>query len=363
MIKQRDSNIELLRIISMFMIVAYHLISNGLLKLNGTATYDIWMEGSIINRVVAALLYPGGAVGNMLFFMITGYFLAGSNKVRSFKNIVIMTIFYSSLLCLIFCIIKYELKITLYNYGGGYNMLSSLLLPVTGGRNWFATAYILLLLIIPILNPFLDSLSKTKFVIILVLFDIYITGLGYFLAVPFYDLYIALFYYGCGVFVKKFVNTENKKQKTIIRLMKAIFLWVFTACISYLYFLFSFKGRRLYSMAAIGIIRTVSAPLCAYSLFLFTLKMKLGEHKLINKIAGTTFAVYLIHGSVFQLNIWDSVFKINTVQYGSVYFPLYCLLDTVVIFFICSGIELIRKPLFERIEFLIKRKFSSGEKR
>lgn len=119
MLKQCDSNIELLRIISMYMIVAYHLISNGILKLNGNTTYDIWAEGSFINKIFATLLFPVGAVGNMLFFMITGYFLASSNTLRSFKSIGIITIFCSSLLCLVFCIIKYGLKVPLYNYEGG----------------------------------------------------------------------------------------------------------------------------------------------------------------------------------------------------------------------------------------------------
>lgn len=240
-------------------------------------------------------------------------------------------------------------------------MLASLLLPITGGRNWFATAYILLLLIIPILNPLLASLNKTKPVVLLIIFDIYIVGLGYFLSVPFYDLYIAFFYYGCGVFVKKFVNTENKKK--LVQLINAVLLWGCTACIVYIYFMLSFQKKKLYSMAAIGIIRTVTAPLCAYFIFLCMLKIKLGENKIINRIAGTTFAVYLIHGSVFQRSIWDSVFKINTIQYNSIYFPLYCLLDTAAIFIICCGVELFRKSIFERMGlFVNKKKYNLQEK-
>ncbi len=180
-------------------------------------------------------------------------------------------------------------------------MLSSLLLPVTGGKNWFATAYILLILIIPIVNPLLDSLNKTKYIIILALFDIYIAGLGYFLSVSFYDLYIALFYYGCGVYVKKFANIEIIRASR--QFIKAIILWGITTCIAYVYFMFSFNENKIYAMAAIGIIRTITAPFCAYFLFLFMLKMQFGEHKLINTIASTTFAVYLIHGSVFQRSI------------------------------------------------------------
>ncbi len=119
MSRQRDSNIELLRIIAMIMIVAYHLVSNGLLKVNGYGTYDIWNNGLLVNKIMAALLFPGGYIGNMIFFMITGFFLAGSYKIHSFKKIVIDTVLYSSSLCLIFIIFKYLFKKALYNYGGG----------------------------------------------------------------------------------------------------------------------------------------------------------------------------------------------------------------------------------------------------
>lgn len=65
----RNSNIELLRIFSMCIIIAYHLVSNGILKVNGNGTFSLWNSGSEINRIFSCFLFPGGAVGNMIFFM------------------------------------------------------------------------------------------------------------------------------------------------------------------------------------------------------------------------------------------------------------------------------------------------------
>ena len=351
--KQRDSNIELLRIVSMLMIVAYHLISNGLLKFNGNGTYDIWANGSVMNKIFSAFFYPGGAVGNMLFFMITGYFLAGCNKVRSFKTIVTETIFYSSGLCLLFLFLKYGIKIAIHNYGGGKTMLSSFFLPVTGGRNWFATAYILLLLLIPVLNVFFDSLNKTRLVVFLLFFDFFVAGLGYFLSVPFYDLYITIFYYGCGVFVKRFVCIDNEKK---IHLLLCSFLfWCITAFVAYGFFLFNTQGETLYSMICVWFLRTTFAPLCAFFFFAFMVSLKIGEKKVINLIASSTFAVYLIHGSVFQRMIWDNIFQINTIVYQKKCFPLLSIFIVIVIFISCFCIDFLLKMIVKKINSKFRR--------
>lgn len=351
MSKQRDSNIELLRIIAMIMIVAYHLVSNGLLKLNGYGTYDVWKNGSLINKIVAASLFPGGYIGNMIFFMITGYFLAGSYKVRSFKKIVMNTIFYSSLLSLAFILLKYLFKKTLYNYGGGSAMISSFILPVTGGRNWFATAYIVLLLLIPVINKFLDMLNKNGFLILLLVFNVFVTGIGYFLNVPFYDLYIAFFYYICGVYLKKFVIQNVRRHSC--SLFFSLFLWGISCVIIYLYFIFSVQGLSLYSNISILIFRIIFAPLCAFCFFTFMALLNIRESRIVNKISGTTFAVYLIHGSVFQRIIWDNIFKVNSFQYSSTLFPFLCLLDTVVIFLFCSLIDFIKQFVLKKIKISV----------
>ena len=63
--KNRESSIELLRIIAMFMIVAYHAATNSILYDN-----SILELGSFQNQLTIAALFPFGRIGVMLFFVI-----------------------------------------------------------------------------------------------------------------------------------------------------------------------------------------------------------------------------------------------------------------------------------------------------
>lgn len=58
---ERKSNFELLRIISMFMIVGSHLAGHGVQQQFATnGAFVVWNNGSIINKIVTASLIPGG---------------------------------------------------------------------------------------------------------------------------------------------------------------------------------------------------------------------------------------------------------------------------------------------------------------
>lgn len=91
--KKRDSRFELVRIISMIMIVAYHY-----------TMYGNWNKESF-NTVKIQFFRPWGQVGVALFVMITGYFLAnrksGLNKLwNRAKRIWIKTLIYSWIILL-----------------------------------------------------------------------------------------------------------------------------------------------------------------------------------------------------------------------------------------------------------------------
>ena len=73
---KRDSNIELLRIISMFIIVVHHAFQHG-----------VWIDNSytLAGGVVRELFYGSlGSIGNWLFILISGYYI--SEKSFSWKK-------------------------------------------------------------------------------------------------------------------------------------------------------------------------------------------------------------------------------------------------------------------------------------
>ena len=63
----RSSNIELLRIAAMALIVSNHLVNHGILKVTSTAPYELWPQGSVLNRTVCAAFSTGGRIGVAVF--------------------------------------------------------------------------------------------------------------------------------------------------------------------------------------------------------------------------------------------------------------------------------------------------------
>ena len=111
--KERRSNIELLRIVSMLMIVYHHLASHGVEMTyfdNKKCFVFVWEKGSLINKLSSSFLFPGGEIGVGVFFIITGYFYVKRSK-ADVSRIIIETSYYGVLLGIFSLIMLF--------YGGG----------------------------------------------------------------------------------------------------------------------------------------------------------------------------------------------------------------------------------------------------
>ncbi len=75
--RHRQSNIELLRIISMILIVAHHFSVHG--------GFDFSSTSFSVNRLYIQFLAMGGKIGVDIFVIISGYFLITSNKINIAK--------------------------------------------------------------------------------------------------------------------------------------------------------------------------------------------------------------------------------------------------------------------------------------
>ena len=123
--KQRQSNFELIRIIAMLMIVASHYLGHGILKVNSSEEYEVFLKGDFINRLISVLYSPGGKTGVALFFMITGYFIGNKKTVISQKKVVIQCLFYAILTTAATSIIAITHISNNIGYGSVFNMASA----------------------------------------------------------------------------------------------------------------------------------------------------------------------------------------------------------------------------------------------
>jgi surface polysaccharide O-acyltransferase-like enzyme len=102
MVKKRNSSIELLRIISILMVIISHYsvhngVDNSLLPLS-------------VNRILLES-FSLGNIGVMLFVMITGYFMSVNKNglgISKLLTLYLQVLFYSFGLYLLFIIFGYE---------------------------------------------------------------------------------------------------------------------------------------------------------------------------------------------------------------------------------------------------------------
>lgn len=139
----RNSNFELLRIISMMMIVLYHLFMHC----------DMLFTPLSVNKLIAWPLGAWGILGVDIFVLISAFFLIE----REFRLMRVIRLW--------LCVAFYNLVL-----GGGINGFSipliarALVSPLLSDY-WFVQSFILLLLVTPFLNKCLKSLSDRQYVL------------------------------------------------------------------------------------------------------------------------------------------------------------------------------------------------------
>lgn len=231
-IKNRQSNFELLRIVSMFMIVLHHAVNHGVMQsIKGVTFSSLWLSGSSINKFFTWLYFPGGEVGVALFFMLTGYFLINSKEIRLFK-VIMQTVFYGWMTSFIYLFVIFLVKYDVIPYpypffsqtdiknGFLYNIFS----PLRSGQFWFVTSYILLLCFTPIYNVFLNKLNKKGYTIFLLLFWFF--GLVY---STYFNIALgvtkALFFYAFGTYIKKYSTKIKSNSFKLLMLITSMIVW------------------------------------------------------------------------------------------------------------------------------------------
>lgn len=131
----RNSNIELLRIVSMGLIILFHFSVHG-----------PWPEDGVLGTDIAVgILAFGGKLGVNCFVLITGYFMTRSSvRVASVLRVVFETWFYSFALLALFAVLDPAL-IT-------QERLEKAVLPLISGEYWFMTNFVALMVLSPFLN-------------------------------------------------------------------------------------------------------------------------------------------------------------------------------------------------------------------
>lgn len=153
--KQRNSSLELLKLLGVVLIVFSHANPTPYGTIQELPSYLIQLElaSKSVQVIIMVLFRYGGQLGNAIFIICSAWFLLDNNVVNM-KKIVYMIAdcaVISIIFLGFFCISGYRLPL---------KEIISAFLPITLNVNWFVGCYLLFYMIHPALNKVLNSLNQ-----------------------------------------------------------------------------------------------------------------------------------------------------------------------------------------------------------
>lgn len=200
--KERDSNMELLRIIAMWMITIHHFLVNAGMTYSGIAGRAPLAPGYEWATMLNGFVY----IGVNCFILISGYYGIKFKWKGLFK-------------LWLFCAF-YELCSPIISHllhGDPISIMQTLhdtIFCFSFSHNWFIMCYVCLYFLSPLLNSARDNMDKRKYLIVLGLLTILTLYFGYWRHVVFwnpdgYSVANFVYVYLIGGYIQKYVRTDK----------------------------------------------------------------------------------------------------------------------------------------------------------
>lgn len=334
----RNSNLEILRIISMVLIVAHHYAVHGFGTIEITYSF---------NRYVLGVLSLGGKMGVACFVLISGYFMVYSKfTLDKLIKLVFETWFYTVGMGILFLFVLTPAEPI------GLNSLIKLILPIGYSQYWFMTDFIMLMLFSPALNLLISQMSKQMHRNLLIGGTILWSIMPSFVSASygFNELGWFVVLYLFAAYIRKYMDHE-KKNATKDFLGAAISYFFVIVSNILLLFLGNVTGAEIFSDHSTHFM-ALNSPfilVTAIELLIGFVKLKPYYNRTINRLASATLGVYLIHDNgIFRPYLWSTLLK-TPQMYSSPFLIIHALVSIAAVYLICSGIDLIRQNTVDRI--------------
>lgn len=334
--KERNTSIELLRIIAMIMIILHHYtVYSGVMK-----------YGTNLNVVISCFFRVGGKIGVNIFLLISGYFLIYSKfSFKKFIKLVLQTIFYSIFITII--------AISFFGKDLSNNDFIKVLLPICSNTYWFISTYCILYILSPFLNKFILGLAINQYNKLLIVLFIILSVIPSVLSNYYYDinqmgnnLILFIYIYLIGAYIRIYKEKIKIKKSSL----KYYFIFSYMSIAVLMYFLILQKSK----FTIVSEANYLLILICSVSLFLIFLDLKLYS-VIINNISRTMFGIYLLHDHFLARSIiWKNIFKSQNF-YKLNYMVLHMIVSCLIIFLFGVIIDYLRIRLLEDNIFKYKK--------
>jgi len=328
----RNSVFEAYRILAMVAIVGYHYGVHGGV-LGGAEPADV------PNFLVAYASF--GKWGVDAFVLVGAYFMAKSTfRWRGLRSVLIQ-VWSTSWIVLIAALLFLPAAVDSETKWRA-------IFPVATEFYWFVTVYVMLMILSPFINILVKAMTQRQH---LTLIGILLFAWSVLSLIPdvsfgansltwFMELYLI------AAYVAGYPLRGSAKAWGLSALAMAAAVPVTTLLANYMDVNYPALGIDP------ALVRSQYAPFVALSAIcglVGVTKMKPRFSPAINTVAGATFGVYLIHdNAILRPLIWKD--WVGTVDAASnpAWLPLHAIGFTVLVYLICTGIELVRERLVQR---------------
>ena len=334
--KNRDSNFELLRIIAMAMIVMGHFVVHGVWQGEFCSAADLQRPW---NCVFENLIYSFCVCGVNIFVLISGYHKI-KLKLKSFLSLWFLCAFYG----IIAAIVKNYAEVSLFPA-----IVKALFISKS---QWFFVAYLWLLLLSPILNAGLDSLSlkslRTAIFLLFILncFSGWVLDNG---NADGYNVLHLIFIYSVGTWIKKETIFNNYSHTTYFIIFMMLSVLIFMSSVLSLFVLDGSNFPIYFYNNPLVVLASISF-FCCFS------KLKL-QSNIINIVASTVVASIFIQD--FIASEWIYMNINSAYNAGIPTYLINCLAFFLGIFIIAFLIDnfrqMICRPLIEKLISIVEK--------
>lgn len=333
---KRLHNLDLLRIVSIFMIILLHIIGHG----------GVLESVSGVNGYFVSLLKSLSIIGVNIFVLISSYIY--TNKKQNYRSILkiwIQVIFYSIFIYL-----------TLVMMGFVQISIESLIFsifPVFTRLYWFASVYIVFFFIVPYLNIIISKISNKEHLVLVIILSFF------FSIIPtiffFNDTFNLIGGYSLLWFIYLFFIASLIHRNFELIRGKYIYFWGYilvSLALSSSSYIISFITNRIFGESfAVNAFYSYNNTLVVVSsviFFIFFLKIKIKNIflvSIVNFVSPTSLGVYLIHDNRFLRDLYWQKLNLESFSDSNLIVPL-VLITVIVIMIISVIIDKTREFLF-----------------
>ena len=292
-----------------------------------------------------------GKTGINIFILISGYFMCKSDlTIKRYCKVAFEIYFYNFIIYFALLVSGYE-SIGLKRI---YKLFFSPLIYANGSGN-FTSSFLIFYLFIPYMNLFIKRLSKKQFRSWILFLLFIFTGLStlFFNNVIFGEVFWFCAVYFIGGYLRLYPPkwSEELISSLGLLILSLVLAWLSVAAIIVLNEKTGIQVNTSWFVADANKLGAVLVGVFAFTTFK---NLNIGYSRLINFVAKTTFGILLIHANSDAMRqwLWRDFLHVDTsysLPVGTLI--LRSVLITVIIFIVCSLIDMIRicaveKPVF-----------------